>query len=98
MTKSLPTVSSNTWDPLRDPMIRPIDFRHNPNCGTGVEMGFERPLTHGPDVRKILHDMHASAKASGADFALGFDGDGGRWGWWATMTKSFNTALNGYSI
>lgn len=153
------------------PAVAMVTASHNPNGWTGVKMGFERPLTHGPDemselrnivlngegetraggqyefvdgvreaylddlvgdfkmTRKIkvvcatgngtaaafgpelferigvevvpshndldytfphynpnpeamemLHDMSASVKASGADFALGFDGDGDRCG------------------
>jgi phosphomannomutase/phosphoglucomutase len=33
-----------------------------------------------PEALEMLHDMSASVKASGADFALGFDGDGDRCG------------------
>ena len=153
------------------PAVAMVTASHNPNGWTGVKMGFERPLTHGPDemaelrdivlngegkvhpggsyefidgvreaylddlvgdfkmTRKIkvvcatgngtasafapelfermgvevvpshneldytfphynpnpeamemLHDMSASVTASGADFALGFDGDGDRCG------------------
>jgi len=153
------------------PAVAMVTASHNPNGWTGVKMGFERPLTHGPDemaelrdivlqgkgerragggyrfvdgVREaylddlagdfrmsrklkvvcatgngtasafapalferigvevvpshneldytfpnynpnpealeMLHDMSASVKASGADFALGFDGDGDRCG------------------
>ncbi|WP_223424691.1 phosphomannomutase/phosphoglucomutase [Tateyamaria pelophila] len=153
------------------PAVAMVTASHNPNGWTGVKMGFERPLTHGPDemselrnivlngegesrpggryefvdgvreaylddlagdfkmTRKLkvvcatgngtaaafgpdlferigvevvpshndldytfphynpnpeamemLHDMAASVKASGADFALGFDGDGDRCG------------------
>jgi len=153
------------------PAVAMVTASHNPNGWTGVKMGFERPLTHGPDemdeLREIvlngegvaraggsyeyvhgvkeaylddlvgdfkmtrplkvvcatgngtasafapevferigvevvpshneldytfphynpnpeamvmLHDMSASVKASGADFALGFDGDGDRIG------------------
>lgn len=153
------------------PAVAMVTASHNPNGWTGVKMGFERPLTHGPDemselrnivlngegetrpggqyefvdgvreaylddlvgdfkmTRKLkvvcatgngtaaafgpelferigvevvpshndldytfphynpnpeamemLHDMSASVKASGADFALGFDGDGDRCG------------------
>jgi phosphomannomutase / phosphoglucomutase len=156
---------------LDAPAVAMITASHNPNGWTGVKMGFERPLTHGPDemnelrdivlngegqpaagggyefvpgvreaylddlvgdfkmTRKLkvvcatgngttsafapelferlgvevvpshnaldytfphynpnpeamemLHDMAASVKASGADFALGFDGDGDRCG------------------
>ena len=156
---------------LNAPAVAMITASHNPNGWTGVKMGFERPLTHGPDemaelkeivlgghgkshpggsyeivegvkeaylddlvgdfrmTRKLkvvcatgngtasafapelferlgvevvpshnrldytfpnynpnpeamemLHDMSASVKASGADLALGFDGDGDRCG------------------
>ena len=153
------------------PAVAMVTASHNPNGWTGVKMGFDRPLTHGPDemgelrdivlngegvareggsyefidgvreaylddlvgdfkmTRKLkvvcatgngtasafapdvferlgveivpshneldytfpnynpnpeamemLHDMSDSVKASGADFALGFDGDGDRCG------------------
>jgi len=153
------------------PAVAMVTASHNPNGWTGVKMGFQRPLTHGPDemdrlraivlngeqiardggkieridgvfeaylddlcgdfkmARKLkvvcatgngtasafgpkvlerigvevvpshneldytfphynpnpeamemLHDMSASVQASGADFALGFDGDGDRCG------------------
>ncbi|MEO0864483.1 MAG: phosphomannomutase/phosphoglucomutase, partial [Pseudomonadota bacterium] len=153
------------------PAVAMVTASHNPNGWTGVKMGFDRPLTHGPDemselkgivlngegaaragggyefvhgvqeaylqdlvgdfkmsrklkvvcatgngtaaafapelfrrigvevvpshntldytfpnynpnpeAMEMLHDMAASVKASGADFALGFDGDGDRCG------------------
>ena len=153
------------------PAVAMVTASHNPNGWTGVKMGFERPLTHGPDemlelrdivlegrgitrpgggyefvdgvqeaylddlvgdfkmsrklkvvcatgngtacafapelfrrigvevveshnrldytfphynpnpeAMEMLHDMAASVKQSGADFALGFDGDGDRCG------------------
>ena len=153
------------------PAVAMITASHNPNGWTGVKMGFDRPLTHGPDemgelrdivlngdweeaaggsyefvdgvkeaylddlvgdfklsrplkvvcatgngtasafapelfrrmgvevveshneldytfpnynpnpeAMEMLHDMSASVKASGADMALGFDGDGDRCG------------------
>lgn len=156
---------------LNAPAVAMVTASHNPNGWTGVKMGFERPLTHGPDemgelrdivlegrgqprpgggyefvdgvreaylddlvgdfrvsrplkvvcatgngtasafapelfermgvevveshnqldyafpnynpnpeAMEMLHDMAASVKASGADFALGFDGDGDRCG------------------
>jgi len=156
---------------LDAPAVAMVTASHNPNGWTGVKMGFERPLTHGPDemdelreivlngqgeprpggsyefvpgvkeaylddlvgdfrmsrplkvvcatgngtasafapelfvrigvevvpshnqldytfphynpnpeAMEMLHDMSASIKASGADFALGFDGDGDRCG------------------
>jgi phosphomannomutase/phosphoglucomutase len=156
---------------LDTPAVAMVTASHNPNGWTGVKMGFERPLTHGPDemaelrdivlegrgimrpggtyefvdgvreaylddlvgdfkmtrplkvvcatgngtagafapelfrrigveivdshnmldytfphynpnpeAMEMLHDMSASVKESGADFALGFDGDGDRCG------------------
>lgn len=156
---------------LDAPAVAMVTASHNPNGWTGVKMGFERPLTHGPDemdelrsivlngegvareggkyefvdgvqeaylqdlvgdfkmtrplkvvcatgngtasafapelfrrlgvevieshnaldytfpnynpnpeAMEMLHDMSAAVKASGADFALGFDGDGDRCG------------------
>jgi phosphomannomutase/phosphoglucomutase len=156
---------------LNVPAVAMVTASHNPNGWTGVKMGFDRPLTHGPDemaelrdivlsgdfdpapgggysfvdgvkeaylddlvgdfrmsrplkvvcatgngtasafapelferlgvevvpshnrldytfphynpnpeAMEMLHDMAASVKASGADFALGFDGDGDRCG------------------
>ncbi|RFP87864.1 phosphomannomutase/phosphoglucomutase [Rhodobacteraceae bacterium 63075] len=156
---------------LDAPAVAMVTASHNPNGWTGVKMGFERPLTHGPDemaqlrdivlegrgqprdggkyevvdgvreayiddlvgdfkmsrklrvvcatgngtasafapevferigvevipshneldytfphynpnpeAMEMLHDMSASVKQSGADFALGFDGDGDRCG------------------
>ncbi|QFT97514.1 Phosphomannomutase/phosphoglucomutase [Roseovarius sp. THAF8] len=153
------------------PAVAMVTASHNPNGWTGVKMGFDRPLTHGPDemgelrdivlngegephsgggyefvngvreaylddlvgdfkmsrklrvvcatgngtasafapelferlgvevipshntldytfpnynpnpeAMEMLHDMAASVKESGADFALGFDGDGDRCG------------------
>ncbi|MCF6433647.1 MULTISPECIES: phosphomannomutase/phosphoglucomutase [unclassified Leisingera] len=153
------------------PAVAMVTASHNPNGWTGVKMGFDRPLTHGPDemgelrdivlngegqpapggsyefvdgvkeaylddlagdfkmsrplkivcatgngtasafapelfkrigvevveshneldytfphynpnpeAMEMLHDMSASVKASGADLALGFDGDGDRCG------------------
>ena len=153
------------------PAVAMVTASHNPNGWTGVKMGFQRPLTHGPDemnrlreivlngeqvareggkiervdgvfeaylddlcgdfkmsrklkvvcatgngtaaafgpkvlerigvevvhshteldytfphynpnpeAMEMLHDMSASVTASGADFALGFDGDGDRCG------------------
>ena len=39
------------------------------------------PLTNpNPEAMEMLHNMSDSVKASGADFALGFDGDGDRYG------------------
>ncbi|HAW47022.1 MAG TPA: phosphomannomutase/phosphoglucomutase, partial [Roseovarius sp.] len=33
-----------------------------------------------PEAMEMLHDMAATVRATGADFALGFDGDGDRCG------------------
>lgn len=156
---------------LNTPAVAMVTASHNPNGWTGVKMGFQRPLTHGPaemgrlrdivlngegvaregggyefvegvreaylddlvgdfrmtrklrvvcatgngtgsafgpelferigvevvpshnqldytfpnynpnpEAMEMLHDMSASVKESGADFALGFDGDGDRCG------------------
>jgi len=34
-----------------------VTASHNPNSWTGVKMGFERPLTHGPDKMAELRDI-----------------------------------------
>ena len=45
------------------------------------ELDYEFPnYNANPEAMKMLHDMAAAVKASGADLALGFDGDGDRCG------------------
>lgn len=42
---------------LNVPAVAMITASHNPNGWTGVKMGFERPLTHGPDEMAELRDI-----------------------------------------
>ena len=42
---------------LDAPAVAMITASHNPNGWTGVKMGFERPLTHGPDEMNELRDI-----------------------------------------
>ena len=42
---------------LNAPAVAMITASHNPNGWTGVKMGFERPLTHGPDEMSELRDI-----------------------------------------
>lgn len=39
------------------PAVAMITASHNPNGWTGVKMGFDRPLTHGPDEMSELRDI-----------------------------------------
>ena len=39
------------------PAVAMITASHNPNGWTGVKMGFDRPLTHGPDETAELRDI-----------------------------------------
>ncbi|TMV09779.1 phosphomannomutase/phosphoglucomutase [Ruegeria sediminis] len=39
------------------PAVAMVTASHNPNGWTGVKMGFERPLTHGPDEMAELRDI-----------------------------------------
>ena len=39
------------------PAVAMVTASHNPNGWTGVKMGFERPLTHGPDEMGRLRDI-----------------------------------------
>ena len=39
------------------PAVAMVTASHNPNGWTGVKMGFERPLTHGPDEMARLRDI-----------------------------------------
>ncbi|MEO0751826.1 MAG: phosphomannomutase/phosphoglucomutase, partial [Pseudomonadota bacterium] len=52
------------------PAVAMVTASHNPNGWTGVKMGFERPLTHGPDEMGELRDIVLSgggeARAGGA--------------------------------
>lgn len=39
------------------PAVAMVTASHNPNGWTGVKMGFDRPLTHGPDEMDELRDI-----------------------------------------
>jgi phosphomannomutase/phosphoglucomutase len=39
------------------PAVAMVTASHNPNGWTGVKMGFQRPLTHGPDEMARLRDI-----------------------------------------
>jgi phosphomannomutase/phosphoglucomutase len=42
---------------LDAPAVAMVTASHNPNGWTGVKMGFEKPLTHGPDEMAELRDI-----------------------------------------
>ena len=42
---------------LDAPAVAMVTASHNPNGWTGVKMGFERPLTHGPDEMAELREI-----------------------------------------
>jgi phosphomannomutase/phosphoglucomutase len=42
---------------LDAPAVAMVTASHNPNGWTGVKMGFERPVTHGPDDMARLRDI-----------------------------------------
>jgi len=54
---------------LNAPAVAMVTASHNPNGWTGVKMGFERPLTHGPDEMNRLRDIvlggHAQIRDGG---------------------------------
>ena len=45
------------------PAVAMVTASHNPNGWTGVKMGFDRPLTHGPDEMAELRDIVLGGKA-----------------------------------
>ncbi|MDT8326271.1 MAG: phosphomannomutase/phosphoglucomutase [Roseovarius sp.] len=47
---------------LDAPAVAMVTASHNPNGWTGVKMGFERPLTHGPDEMNELRDIVLNGK------------------------------------
>lgn len=55
---------------LDAPAVAMVTASHNPNGWTGVKMGFERPLTHGPDemaeLRDIVLNGEGKARSGGA--------------------------------
>ncbi|WP_166417104.1 phosphomannomutase/phosphoglucomutase [Cochlodiniinecator piscidefendens] len=44
------------------PAVAMVTASHNPNGWTGVKMGFQRPLTHGPDEMNELRDIVLQGK------------------------------------
>ncbi|SLN39830.1 Phosphomannomutase/phosphoglucomutase [Roseovarius albus] len=44
------------------PAVAMVTASHNPNGWTGVKMGFDRPLTHGPDEMGELRDIVLSGQ------------------------------------
>lgn len=55
---------------LDAPAVAMVTASHNPNGWTGVKMGFERPLTHGPDemgrLREIVLNGEQVAREGGS--------------------------------
>jgi len=49
------------------PAVAMVTASHNPNGWTGVKMGFERPLTHGPDEMAELRDIVLSGAGEARD-------------------------------
>jgi phosphomannomutase/phosphoglucomutase len=52
---------------LDAPAVAMVTASHNPNGWTGVKMGFERPLTHGPDEMGELKEIVMSGKGQKRD-------------------------------
>ncbi len=52
---------------LDAPAVAMVTASHNPNGWTGVKMGFERPLTHGPDEMNELSDIVLNGKGQMSD-------------------------------
>lgn len=48
------------------PAVAMVTASHNPNGWTGVKMGFDRPLTHGPDEMAELRDIVLGGKGRAA--------------------------------
>ena len=48
------------------PAVAMVTASHNPNGWTGVKMGFEKPLTHGPDEMNELRDIVLNGKGKTA--------------------------------
>ncbi|THD76358.1 phosphomannomutase/phosphoglucomutase [Thalassobius vesicularis] len=51
---------------LDAPAVAMVTASHNPNGWTGVKMGFQRPLTHGPDEMAELKDIVLNGKGEPA--------------------------------
>ncbi|MFV2035505.1 MAG: phosphomannomutase/phosphoglucomutase [Halocynthiibacter sp.] len=52
---------------LDAPAVAMVTASHNPNGWTGVKMGFERPLTHGPDEMNELRDIVLNGEGRARD-------------------------------
>ncbi|OAN85816.1 phosphoglucomutase [Sulfitobacter geojensis] len=52
---------------LNAPAVAMVTASHNPNGWTGVKMGFERPLTHGPDEMAELRDIVLNGEGTPRD-------------------------------
>ncbi|GAA3867169.1 phosphomannomutase/phosphoglucomutase [Celeribacter arenosi] len=52
---------------LDTPAVAMVTASHNPNGWTGVKMGFEMPLTHGPDEMAELKDIVLNGKSEPSD-------------------------------
>ena len=52
---------------LDAPAVAMVTASHNPNGWTGVKMGFERPLTHGPHEMNELRDIVLGGKTVARD-------------------------------
>ncbi|MDX5401051.1 MAG: phosphomannomutase/phosphoglucomutase, partial [Rhodobacterales bacterium] len=48
------------------PAVAMVTASHNPNGWTGVKMGFDRPLTHGPDEMAELRDIVLNGEGQAA--------------------------------
>ncbi|MCV6823524.1 MULTISPECIES: phosphomannomutase/phosphoglucomutase [Halocynthiibacter] len=49
------------------PAVAMVTASHNPNGWTGVKMGFERPLTHGPDEMSELREIVLNGEGVAAE-------------------------------
>lgn len=52
---------------LGTPAVAMVTASHNPNGWTGVKMGFDMPLTHGPDEMGELKDIVLNGKGAPAE-------------------------------
>ncbi len=52
---------------LDAPAVAMVTASHNPNGWTGVKMGFERPLTHGPDEMNRLREIVLNGEGRARD-------------------------------
>jgi phosphomannomutase/phosphoglucomutase len=72
---------------LDAPAVAMVTASHNPNGWTGVKMGFERPLTHGPDEMAELRDIVLEGR--------GERRDGGGWEFVAGVRDAYLDDLAG---